>query len=62
MFHKLTEDQEIQIAQDRAKAKAGFAVIWRCLKWLALAVLLSFVYCAGEFAAMRDCLGLELRQ
>lgn len=55
MFHKLTEEQEIAIERDRAKAKAGWRHIKRVLKWIGLALLLSFAYTTGEHAGVEIC-------
>lgn len=55
MFHKLTEDQEIEIERNRAKAKAGFRIIKRVLKWIGFLLLLSFVYTTGEHAGVEIC-------
>lgn len=55
MFHKLTEDQEIEIERNREKAKAGWRKIKRVLKWIGLALLLSFAYTTGEHAGVQIC-------
>jgi hypothetical protein len=55
MFHKLSEDQELEIAAARERAKAGWRKVKRVLFWLAMIVLGSFLYFAGEKAGLESC-------
>jgi hypothetical protein len=58
-FRRLSEEEEDRIAARWQRARRN----WRFLKWLALAFLLplaiSFIYYAGEYAGVRQCLSFR---
>jgi len=52
MFKHMTEEQEIKLEEERAKAKAAFRTMGRVLRWLGFALALALAYGAGEMAGV----------
>lgn len=61
MFHKLTEEQEIQIERDRERAKAGWRKMKRVGGTIGFALALSFAYAAGEMQGVLSACGIVPR-
>lgn len=59
MFRKMTDEDELELERNRERAKAGWRATKRVLFWLAMIVLGSFLYFAGEKAGLESCTRLQ---